>query len=45
MKRKAITEWVVIFLIILFFAIPVCGMVVSESAAGWQKCASYLFIK
>jgi len=40
MKKKKFSEWIVIVLIILFFAIPVCSLALSESGTYWPKCST-----
>ena len=35
MKKKKSLEWVIIILIILFFAIPICSLAINESATHW----------
>ncbi len=37
MARK-LCGWVVIMLIVLFFAIPVCSFVASDHVNNWPKC-------
>ncbi len=37
MRKERFTEWVIIFLIVLFFAIPVCSLAVTDSVAGWPR--------
>ena len=37
MKRK-FSDWVIIIMIILFFAIPVCSLAVTDSITLWPKC-------
>ena len=32
------SEWVVILLIILFFALPVCSFVINDPVSVWPKC-------
>src|SRR4030042_478279 len=44
MKRK-FSDWVIIMLIILFFAIPVCSLAVTDSITLWPKCpTSFLYL-
>ena len=40
MKRKKFSEWIVVILIILFFAIPVCSLAVADSVTTWPKCST-----
>jgi hypothetical protein len=35
MKKKRFSEWVIVLLIILFFAIPLCSLLVNESVVRW----------
>jgi hypothetical protein len=35
MKKKKYSEWVIIILIVLFFAIPLCSLAINESATHW----------
>ncbi len=35
MKKKKFLEWVIIILVILFFAIPLCGLAINESVTHW----------
>ncbi len=37
MVRRRITEWVIVVLIVLFFAIPVYSLSVTDSVATWPK--------
>ncbi len=34
-----LSGWIIITLIILFFAIPICGLFVADEVASWPKCA------
>jgi len=36
MERKFF-DWVLIFLIILFFSIPLCALIINESITIWPK--------
>jgi len=35
MKKKKFSELVIVILIILFFAIPLCSLVMNESVTHW----------
>jgi len=41
MKRKNFSERIIMLLIVLFFAIPVCALALTESVTVWPKCSSY----
>lgn len=44
MKKREFTEWLIVILIILFFAIPVCTMAITDSVTIWPKCStSFLY--
>jgi hypothetical protein len=34
------SHWVLVILIILFFAIPICSLAVAEPVSSWPKCTS-----
>ena len=40
MKRKRFSERIIIILIVLFFAIPVCALALSDSVTLWPRCSS-----
>ena len=40
MKRKKISESIIIVLIVLFFAIPVGALALTESVTIWPRCSS-----
>ncbi len=40
MKKGKFSEWVIIMLIILFFAIPVCSLALTDSVSIWPKCST-----
>lgn len=40
MKKKKLSEWVVIILIALFFAIPVCSLAMTDSVTIWPKSST-----
>jgi hypothetical protein len=40
MKKKQLSELVIIILIILFFAIPLCSLVMNESVTRWPTLSS-----
>jgi hypothetical protein len=42
-KRK-FSDWILIILIVLFFAIPLGSLAMCEPVISWPKCASSLFI-
>jgi len=43
MKRK-FSDWVIIMLIILFFAIPVYSLAITDTITLWPKCpTSFLY--
>jgi len=33
-------HWVLVILILLFFAIPICSLAVTEPVSSWPKCTS-----
>jgi hypothetical protein len=33
-------HWVLVILILLFFAIPICSLAVTEPVSSWPKCSS-----
>ena len=33
-------HWVLVILIVLFFAIPICSLAVTEPVSSWPKCTS-----
>ena len=33
-------HWVLVILILLFFAIPICSLAVAEPVSAWPKCSS-----
>jgi hypothetical protein len=40
MKRKKFSERVIIVLIILFFAIPVGALTLTDSVTNWPRCTT-----
>lgn len=40
MKKRKFSEWIVVILIALFFAIPVCTLALTESAGNWPRCST-----
>jgi hypothetical protein len=40
MKRKNFSERIIMLLIVLFFAIPVCALALTESVTVWPRCSS-----
>jgi len=40
MKRKKFSESIIIVLIVLFFAIPVGALALTESVTIWPRCSS-----
>jgi len=40
MKKKKFSELVIVILIILFFAIPLCSLVMNESVTHWPTLSS-----
>jgi hypothetical protein len=41
MKKKRLSEWVIIILIILFFAIPLCSLAINESVTRWPTSSTH----
>ena len=41
MERR-FSEWVLVILIILFFAIPICSLAVTDPVTSWPKCPTSL---
>ncbi|MBI5969516.1 MAG: hypothetical protein HY882_16875 [Deltaproteobacteria bacterium] len=39
MERK-LSDWILIILIILFFVIPLCSLIIAEPVTSWPKCAT-----
>jgi hypothetical protein len=39
---RRFTDWIIIFLILLFFAIPICSLAVTDSVTSWPKCSTSL---
>ncbi|MFH1758156.1 MAG: hypothetical protein ABH969_08920 [Pseudomonadota bacterium] len=39
MERR-LSDWIIIALIIFFFAIPVCSLAVTDQVYSWPKCAT-----
>ena len=33
-------HWILVILIVLFFAIPICSLAVTEPVSSWPKCSS-----
>jgi hypothetical protein len=40
MKRKKFSERIIIILIVLFFAIPVCALALSDSVTIWPRSST-----
>ena len=40
-QMKKFSEWLIIILIVVFFAIPVCSLAVCESVTRWPNCSTY----
>jgi hypothetical protein len=40
MKRKKFSERIIILLIVLFFAIPVAALALSDSVTLWPRCST-----
>ena len=40
MKRKKFSERIIILLIVLFFAIPVGALALTESVTNWPRCTT-----
>jgi hypothetical protein len=39
MKReRKLSDWILILLIVAFFAIPVCSIALTEEITSWPKC-------
>jgi hypothetical protein len=39
-RESRFSHWVLVILIILFFAIPICSLAVTEPVSSWPKCTS-----
>jgi len=39
MTRK-LSDWIIIILIILFFAIPLCSWIITDPVSSWPKSAT-----
>jgi hypothetical protein len=37
MKKRKFSEWIIVILIVLFFAIPVCSLAIADSSTLWPK--------
>jgi len=42
MKKKGFAEWLIVILIILFFAIPIYALATTDSISIWPKCPTSL---
>ncbi len=40
--KSRLSEWVLVILIVLFFAIPICSLAVTEPVTSWPKCPTSL---
>ena len=40
MKRRKFSERIIVILIVLFFAIPVCALALTDSVTAWPKCST-----
>jgi hypothetical protein len=40
MKKGKFSEWIIVILIVLFFAIPVCSLAMTDSSSLWPKCST-----
>jgi hypothetical protein len=41
MKRKRkLSDWILILLIVSFFAIPVCSLALNDGISSWPKCST-----
>ena len=38
--KSGFFDWVLVILILLFFAIPICTLAVAEPVSAWPKCSS-----
>ena len=38
--ESRIFHWVLVVLILLFFAIPICSLAVTDHVSTWPKCSS-----
>jgi len=38
--RKRLSDWIIIILILVFFAIPICSLAVADSVTSWPKCST-----
>ena len=38
--EKRLSDWIIIILIILFFSVPVCSLVVMDQVYSWPKSAT-----
>jgi len=39
-KEGRFFHWVLVVLILLFFAIPICSLAVTDHVSTWPKCSS-----
>jgi hypothetical protein len=39
MERR-LSDWILVILILVFFAIPICSLAVTEHVYSWPKCTS-----
>ena len=37
---REFSDWIIIILIILFFAIPICSLALNEPVISWPKCTA-----
>jgi len=42
-RKRKLSDWILILLIVAFFAIPVCSIALTEEITSWPKCnASFI---
>jgi hypothetical protein len=40
--KSGFLQWLLVILIVLFFAIPICSLAVTEPVTSWPKCPTSL---
>ena len=40
--EKRLSDWILVILILLFFAIPICSLAITDHVSSWPKCSTSL---
>jgi len=40
--EKRLSDWILVILILLFFAIPICSLAITDHVYSWPKCSTSL---